>query len=527
MRVPVTINQIFGGLASTEYLGEDGSFVAATAIDPDYPAVSSRVKSSGLLVPIGYADFSSTNVNDEAIALITNPKNTLTYAVLSNGKLISYSSALTAASETLIGTVTGSKAHGAAYYNNYIYIFGTGASENDVSRYGPLDNAPSLANGVWTGATLGSQTALVDTTYPSLRSVEMPNHWAFAHGDNALYFLDFKNGQGLVHKIITSKTTDEGDTNNGSAYNSLDLPFGFYPTSLTNVSTNLFITGIYTTDTTVQQGKAAFVVWDPTDTTSFHTGPIALPDTLVTASLTKNGEVYFWGGNSQNGVTLYRYLGGESYEPLAELEEGLPPFAGAVDTHRNRVVWGGFTTNPTSYSCVWAYGSKNAKLPKGIQNIAKTAAAGATPTVSALKYVLQSSYIQPQLVIAWNDASDSGIDKYSATATLAANMRFMVNIGQKFEIKKIRIPLAGAVNSTTTITPLIYLDDFSSNPTDALPVINNTNYPSKRKVLYRGTQLRGYVGENNFVLDLTWTNTNPLAVALPIRIDVEVKNDEA
>jgi len=521
----IRIDQIFKGISPSQYFGAEGTYNGSTAVDSDLPIVSSDVRASGFPVPVGYTDFSGANVNDEVVSIVNNPKNTLTYVALRNGKVISYSSSL--ASETLVGTVTGSHIDYATYYNNYVYFFGTGASKDDVSRYGPLNNSPALTNGVWTGSTLGTQTALTNTTYPSLRSIKLPNHVAFSHGDGSLYFLDFKDGQGLVHRINTKKVTDEGDTNGTtvvSAYNALDLPFGFYPTSITNFSTSLLITGIYTIDDTVNQGRSAFVLWDPTDTESFYLGPVFLPDPLCTASLNVNGVVHLWTGNAKNGTRLSRYLGGESVQEIEYLEESMPPFAGAVDALGSRVVWGGYQTYPNTGAVVWAHGSKNAKMPQGLHCIAKTASAGATPIITALRYVLQSSNITPQMVVAWNDADNSGIDKYSTSATLASEIRWMFNIGRDFEITKISIPLAGAVAANTSIVPSVLLDDASTTKT--LTEINNTNNSSDRKVVFSGVDLKDFTGSNNFILKLAWTSTNPLPVALPIIIELDVYDDE-
>lgn len=519
------INQVFKGHSATQYMGAEGTYNTSTAIDPDLPIVSTGVRTSGFAVPVGYAVFSGVNVNVYVVRILNNPKNTLTYAVLSNGRLISYSSSL--GSETLIGTVTGGTATWAEYYNNYIYIFGTGASTDDISRYGPLNNSPTLVDNVWKGATLGTQTALTNTTYPALRSVSIPNHVAHVHGDNSLYFTDFINGQGLIHRINTKKVTNEGDTNGTtvpSAYNALDLPFGFYPTAIESYGTSLLVTGIYTVDTTVNQGQSAFILWDPTDTTSFFLGPIFLPDPLCTAVKNVNGRVCIWSGNAQNGVRLSLYGGGQEVEEKVYQEEGLPPFAGAVDSLGSRVIWGGFSTNPSTGAVVWAYGSKDARLPKGLHNIIKTSSAGTTPIVTALKYVLQSSNVTPKPVVAWRDGTGSGIDQYSTSATLASYIRFMMNIGEQFDIREIKIPIAGAVDANTTITPKIWFDDLSSSKT--LAVINNTNYPSKRKVIYNGAELKDTLAFNNAVLEFAWTGTTPLPIGMPITLKVEVKEDE-
>ena len=593
----IKINQIFQGQSAAQYFGVEGTYNTSVAIDPDFPILSTDVRTSGFPVPVGYAEFSGTNVNTPVIKIITNPKNTLTYAVLNNGRLISYNSSL--ASETLIASTftvtiatpavftltahglaannvvyfstsgalptgltegtayyvisTGLTANafevstteggaavntsgsqsgthsitmackGAEYYNNYIYLF-TGTN---VSRYGPLNNSPALTHGFW--VTTLSLTALTNTTYPALRGVTIPNHFAHVHGDNSMYFCDFINGQGLIHRINTKKVTDEGDTNGTtvvSAYNVLDLPFGFYPTSVESFGTNLVILGIYSTDATINQGKSAFVIWDPTNTTSWSTGPVFLPDPLATAVLNINGLIHIWSGNGQNGVRVSRYLGsGESVKDLAYQEEGLPPLAGAVDALGNRVVWGGFTTNPAIGSAVFAYGSKDSRIPAGLHNIAKGSGSGTNPIVTALKFVQQSSNVTPKLIIASTDGSGQQIDQYSTTATLASNIRFMFNLGQKGQITKIKIPLAGAVAANTTITPTLYFDDLSTNK--VLTVINNTNYPSKRSVIYKGTELKDTVFYNNFLLEITYTGTNPLPVALPITIEIETLPDEA
>src|SRR3990167_3448875 len=515
------INEIFKGQAASQYFGAPGTFNASIAIDPDLPIVSTDERTSGFIVPVGSAVFSGANVTSHVVRILNNPKNTLTYVVLSNGRLISYNSSLS--SETLIGTVAGNVAVWAEYYNNYIYIW-TGTN---ISRYGPLNNSPTLVDTVWTGATLGSQTALTNTTYPSLRSVSMPNHVAYVHGDNSMYFTDFINGQGLIHRINTKKVTDEGDTNGTtvpSLYNALDLPFGFYPTAIKSYGSSVMVIGQYTTDTTINQGYSAFVLWDPTDTVSFYLGPIPLPDPLATALLNVNGMIYIWTGNAQNGVRISRYAGGQSVQEVIYQEEGLPPFASAVDALGNRIVWGGFTTNPEAASCVWAWGSKDARIPKGLHNVMRTTSTGANPIITALKYVQQNSNVTPKVVTAWRDDTTRGIDQYSTTATLDAVIRWMFNIGQKFDIRRVVLPFGGAMAANTTITPTLYFDDLSSSK--ALTTINNSNYSGKRKAIYAGTELKDTVAYNNFVLELSFTGTNPLPIGLPISIDVDIKEDE-
>jgi hypothetical protein len=596
------INQIFQGHSPSLYFGGEGTYATSVAIDPDLPSLSTPilstgVRTSGFIVPVGYAKFSGSLVNAPVIKLITNPKNTLTYAVLTNGRLISYNSSF--ASETLIAsafTVTIASpgvfsltAHGlsagdvvyfstsgalptgltagtayyviaagltadafqvstsaggsavntsgsqsgthsitiatsyAEYYNNYIYLF-TGTN---VSRYGPLNNTPVLTHSFWT-TTLG-EVALTNTTYPALRGVSIPNHFAHVHGDNSLYFGDFINGQGMIHRINTRKVTNEGDTDGSSvpsAYNVLDLPFGFYPTGIESSGTNLIILGIYTIDTTINQGDAAFVIWDPTNVTSWNIGPIFLPDPLATVVKNINGLINIWSGNNQNGLRISRYLGnGEAVKDLVYQEEGLPPLPGAVDALGNRMVWGGFTTNPAFYATVFAYGSKDARLPAGLHNIARGSSAFFTPLMTAVKFVEQSSNITPKMIIASTDSNGQQIDKYSNTANLGSLIRFMFNVGQSGQIRKIKLPLAGVVSTNVTIRVMVYFDDLSSSKTLAL--INNTNYPGKRGIIYKGTELKDYKFTNNFLLEILFDGTDPVPVALPITIEIETFDDEA
>jgi hypothetical protein len=519
----LTIPAIFSGASPSQYFSQDDQFNSSIAVDPDYPISSSDVKASGFAVPIGYTDFSGSNVNSAPIAIINTPKNTNTYVVLKNGRLISYNSSL--ASESLIGTVSGNVANGAWYYNNYIYI----TTGTNVSRYGPLDNSPSLTDSVWTGATLGSLTALTNTTYPTIRGVALPNHWGFAHSDGSSYFLDFKNGQGMVHRINTKKGTDEGDTNGTtvpSAYNVLDLPFGFYPTAICDGpnGTDIAILGIKTTDSTIDQGKPGLFLWDPTNVDSFYAGPIHQADALATAMLNDNGILKVWSGNASSGVRVSKYLGGQTFSEIVYQDEGTPPFPGAVDARGSRLVWGGWTTYPAASACVWAYGSKNDSLPKGIHNIIKATSSGATPNVTACKFVLQSNNKQPQMVVGWRDDSGDGIDKYSSSATLTSQLRWMFNIGTQFDVLKIRIPFGGAVAANTGIQPTLYIDDASSSK--ALTQITNTNFSAKRKVVYKTPELVGAKGENNLMFDLLWSDTNPLSVAFPITIEINEHTDE-
>lgn len=518
------INSILGGISPAQYFRSEGQYLASIGVDPDMPISSSAKRTSGAIVPVVYEEFSGANVNASVVAIIRTPKNTNIYVVLSNGRLISYNSSL--GDETLIGTVTGNVANGGFYYNNYIYI----TTGTDVSRYGPLSASPSLTNTVWTGATLGTLTALTNTTYPNINptlSIPIPNHWGCIHSDGAAYFLDFKNGQGLVHKIKTTKTTDEGDTNNGSSYNVLDLPFGFYPVSICSYSTDLAILAIQTTDSTVNQGRAALFLWDTTNTDTFYRGPVYLPDPLATAMLYLNGSLYIWSGNAQDGFRVSEYIGGDTVKDIAFFEEGKPPLQGAVDALGNRVVWGSNVTYPETAACVFALGSKNARLSGGIHNIIRTSSTGTTPSTTAVAFVQQDSNVTPKAIVAWADGSGYGIDKYSTSATFSSVWRSEVfTSDMPFKVTHVRIPFAAAVASGMTLTAKVFFDDGSDSTT--LDTISTTAYSGERAVTFKaiGNGLSSKGGQNNFFLELKWTGTVALPVLFPIDIEIDQYADD-
>jgi hypothetical protein len=365
--ISIQIDSIFDGIMPSSNFGGKGQYLSGIGIDPDVPASDSAsdLKTAGIIRPVNYVAFSGSAVTAAPIAIINTPKNTLTYAILSNGRIVSYDSSL--ANETLVGTVSGGVARGAFYYNNYIYVI----TATDISRYGPLDNSPTLTDGVWTGSTLGSLTALVDTTYPTtLLSVGYLNHFGFTHVDNRAYFLDYVGGQGKIHYVKTKKTTDEGDTNDNSSYGFLSLPFNFIPLVGCSYGNDIVISGTYTSSNSVDQGQAALFFFNPADTVPSFYRVVKLPDTICSVLTYDNGVMYGISGDISGGYRLWRYVGGDSVETLKIVEDGYPPLQGAVASIANRIVWGANTTYPMVSSGLYAYGSKSDLFPRGLHHIA-------------------------------------------------------------------------------------------------------------------------------------------------------------
>src|SRR5258708_33917910 len=152
---------------------------------------------------------------------------------------------------------------------------------------------------------------------------------------------------------------------------------------------------------------------------------------------------------------------------------------------------------------------------------------GVSQIVTALKFAQQSSNVAPKMVVGWHDGTPAnGLDKYSSSATLGSTLRFMFNIGRKFRIMKLRIPLAGLVDANTQITTTLYNDD-ASHTIASLPVINNATYGGPGKIIMKMPGLAFDVtGSNNFILEFVWGLTTPIPILFSILMDCEVEDDE-
>lgn len=510
----ITIDSVFGGESATEFFSQKGQFQSSVAIDPDLPKDDSAVKTSGYLRPTSLAKFSASTVTSTPRWIVTNPKTQNIYVYAADGKVHTVDSSLAIGAD--VATLASASGNGAEYYDNYAYF----AKNADVARYGPLDGSPAVTTAYWT-STL-SLTAPTNTTYPSLNGVAIPNHPMHRHTDNKLYFGDVHaNGYGILSYVKTSKTTVEGDTNDSSAYNALDFGYGEYPTCLETYNTFLAVGLIEGTGTTTLQKPAKISFWDTTSASYSQITSVELPDPIITALRNVNGTLYAFTGNASGGFRVLRFGGGYSFDEIYYSEEGAPPFAGAVDHFLNRIIWGGYTTRPSTNAVVYAYGSKQKGIPMGVHKIYASTSAGATQNVTALKYVLHASNKQPGVIVGWKDGSSQGLDKISTTYGAAKFASETFRMGRPFQIKKVRFPLAQAVAANMTLIPKIYVDDASSST--ALTTINSTNYASSERNVIQYPA--GLTGKHNFYLELAWSGTVLLTAALPITIEGEYLDD--
>ena len=501
MQQQITISSVLGGETPAVLQTDSSQFLFSKASDPEVNlgGVSGTLaRPGGCISPLTVLKKSSTVLTGTPQWIITNPKNTNIYVYSTDGQVLSYTA--TWGSETDLGDVIDGAVlgagNGAAYYNNYIYF----ASTNDIARYGPLDGSPTLANDFWV-TTLG-KTAL------NSFSLDNPNHTMFAHVNNKLYICDYINGQGLIHYIQTKKTTAEGDTDDGSTYNALDLPFGYIPIGIEAFGNDLAIIAQYGTDTTLFQGASALFLWDTTSSTFYRWVPI--PNGRVGSIKNSNGELYVSVGGLTYGAVL-RYLGGYSFETVDFFKGGGSPMS-ALDTLGNRLIYG------NQYQ-VRTLGYSNPALPSRAKN--NVLVNTDTDNFTVVKVF---NHYTNNLNLNLAVASPNGI--YTAvvgTTYLSDWYSSLFMINRAFRITRVRIPLTDAVDANTIITPYIVVNDGATSTT--LPVINNTNYPGKRVYDYKVPPASAIRGLNNFYLRITFTGSAQVAVNLPIEIDIETEED--
>lgn len=528
---PVQIGSILGGHAPMTHFGTRTQFRSSLGIDPAQPAddadSATTTIASGLLRPTASEKFSSTTITSAPLWIKPNPKDSNIYVYDAKGSVYTVDATLTTVTALSdAGTTASSLGNGCAYLDNYMYF----ATNTDITRYGPLTGGtPGFVGNYWT-STL-AMSALVNTAYPTTfkNRLQIPNHPMHRHSDGKLYIGDVQGNKGTIHYIATTKTTVEGDTNNASTQNKLQFGYGLWPTAIESYGTDLAIALIEVSGTGLRQERAKIGFWDTTSSSYNKIIWVEFPDSLITAMKNVNGVLYVVSGNYQTkGFRVTRFLGGYSFEEVFYSETGEPCLQGAIDAVLNRVAFGSHTTVPESDGCVYAVGLQKASLGNGLFNVMRSTGANASTSVTAVAFAdaTQANFYTP--IIGWSQAGDGstgmshGLDKQGTTYSNAPSVWWssVFRIGRRFKIKKITIPLAQAVTTNMIVTPTIYFDNGLT--TQALPAINTTNYNGEKNIIYQPPTAQG---RNDFFLQLKWTGSALLTVALPITIEYEFYGD--
>lgn len=527
----ITIDSILGGHAPSTHFAAKDQFRSSLGIDPAQPLDDSDTVystiASGIIRPAACEKFSSTTITSAPLWIRSNPKNALVYVY--DAKSSAYTIDATMTTVTALadaGTLSG-LGNGCEYYDNYMYFL----TNTDVTRYGPLNGTPGWVINYWTSVL--SKTALQNTTYPSTykNSLRLPNHPTCRHSDGALYFGDVVGNVGTIHYIKTKYTTVEGDTNDGSTYNALDVGYGLYPTALESYGTDLAIALYEGSSGNLRQPRAKIAFWDTTSDSPNKVVWVEFPDTLITAMKNINGVLYVVSGNVNNqGFRVSQFIGGYNFQELFYSETGEPCLPGAIDGVLGRAIMGSHTSVPEASGCVYTTGLQKSALGSGIFNIMGCTGGNSSTSVSALLLADNSEMGFYTPITGWTQAGDGstsashGLDKQGTAYNNSPSVWWSqtYRIGKYFKIKKIRIPLGQAITTNMAIVPKIYIDDGSASQT--LATINNVNYPNGER--YISIQPSSAVGRNNFWLELKFWGSVLLAVELPIIIDFEVFDNE-
>lgn len=523
----IRIDSILGGTSPTTHYGSSNQFRASLGIDPAQPIDDADSATSsiaaGLLRPAACSAISTTVVTSAPLWIKANPKTAFAYVLDANGSAYTINASfdtITAISDA--GELSNGTGNGCEYYDNYMYF----AKDTTIARLGPLSGTTTLNGNYWVGTL--ALTALEDTTYPTSykNGIQYPNHVMKRHSDGKLYIADVVGNTGTLHFIQTSKTTVEGDTNNGSDYDKVNVGYGLWPTAMESYGEELVIAFYEGSNASLKQPRAKVAFWDTTSTNVNKMIWVEFPDQIITALKNVNGVLFAVSGNiNTKGFRVTRFLGGYTFEEVWYSETGEPCMPDAVDGILNQFLIGNYTTVPESAGCVYSYGLQKGALGQGFFNTMRASGSGSSTTVTATLIADNNELAFFGPIIGWTQAGDGstgvqhGFDRQATTYSNAPSMWWssVYRIGARFKITRVRIPLSQAVASGMTIIPKIYIDDAIASST--LTTIDYTNYPGVRFVTIRPD---GLVGQNNFWLELKWAGDSLLTVGLPIEIDFEI-----
>lgn len=556
----ITIESILGGASPSSHFAARDQFLGSLGIDPARPIIAPTgstsvplsTLSSGLLRPVAVTNiFNSTSSAGPypVMWFRQSPKDGEIYAYGASGSVYVVNplgGSATGLSDK--GEMANSSGNGMEYYDNYLYL----AKDTDIARYGPLNGTPTFNGTYWTG-TLG-KAALVNTNYAQNNGIPViryPNHPMHRHSDGKLYILDVVNNQGAVHVISTTKTTVEGDTDNGSTASKLLFGFGLYPQAIESYGSDLVIAlnelsgggGLGDSEASAPRAKIAF--WDTTSTNFNQITWVEYPDTYISAMRNINGTLYVFSGSPNwRGIRVTQFVGGYTFKEVAYIPNGSPPFPGAVDGDSQRLLFGTITFFPEVAAAVYSLGLENAALSSGLF-------APFRATVNPSTY---SNFVNIFAILTNRDTNITSYDPlmswggYQLVGTRSMGIDVpsddtrsygdsvpvwwsqLYKVGQPFEIQRIRIPFAQQLGANQTITVKLYTDGGSKS--QVLTQIDSTNFPSTgpgggyvANIKTAGDGQKIIRGENDFFIELRWTGTALATVSMPIIIDFEVTPD--
>lgn len=520
----ILIESILGGQSPLGYFASKNQFLDSAGIDPSLSTSTIALAgqgrlaniASGLLVPSGVSPAQEVvAMNAMPLWIKGNPKTNTIYVLNALSSLFTFGSgSINAISDG--GSLTSGSGNGMEYYDNYMYI----AKNTDIARFGPLDGAPIFDATYWT-STL-SKAALTNTSYPSNGAVNnLSNHYLHRHSDGKLYIGDVQGNQGTIHVISTTKTTVEGDTDNGSTASKLQFGYGLWPTVIESYGSNLFI-ALYegSTGAIGRQQRAKFALWDTISQTFQQISWDEFPDPLITAMKNINGVIYIASGTpGTSGMRITRYVGGNTVEEVAYYEgAAIPPLPGGFDGNAKRLLFGTGSYVDGNVGAIGSFGLQKASLGQGQFTPMRSTSGAFVSALLLAQQGISSLNLGKDMPVFGHSGPGINFPSDTYTSAPAVWQSAIYRLPRPAKITKIYIPLVNAVNASTIITPTIFTDGFAAGNGTALTVINNTNFPGQLGVFLRPN---GLTVQNRFFLQLRWTSSDLTPVSLPISIDYE------
>lgn len=516
----IKIDSILGGESAMTHFSGPNQFQTSIGIDPSGAGKvngnSSDLKASGIIIPMYYAP-SSPTLNSAPMWMLPNPKDNNIYVYDYSGSTYTYLVGVGLTGLSDAGAMSSAIGNGGAYYDNYMYF----AKNTDIARYGPLNGVPLFNGTYWTGTL--SKAALTNTTYPTnsdnLKS--FPNHFLHRHSDGKLYIADVVGNQGTLHFIQTTKTTVEGDTDAGSTFSKLTFGYGLWPTAIESYGSSIAV-ALYegSSSPSIRQTVAKLAFWDTTSQNFNSITWVEFPDAMITGLKNINGVLYITSTNSSNtGFRVTRYVGGSTFEELAYIDDGAPPFPGGIDGNSNRLLFGSYKIVPTPNSCVYSLGLKGNIT--SIKNLfTPIRGTDTSHMVTALTLGNGESLLTDNPVIGCNNGEISG----SSSGPILNNLNpiwwsQVYSLGQTFKITKIIIPFntpIGLGGDTHAMDVGLYIDN--GYYTSTVATVSGTTYPLRRNVTLRPSAA---VGQSDFFLSFTFKNNPTLYPKFPIIIKGE------
>lgn len=525
----IRIESVLGGESQLTLFGREDQCSVAVGINPfDFTDLADGSRPVGALIP-SPASFLGTTASFP-VWFVPEPKGDNIYVYDAVGSVYSFSNSNPTSLDSVGdlndgGTASGA---GAAYYDNYIYF----ARNTTIARYGPLNGTPAFTDDYWV-STLGL-TALTNllSSGPG-GGTDIPPHPMLRHSDGRLYVADIVDNKGTLHYVQTSKTSVEGDTNDGSTYTVLQIGTGLHISCLETYGSDIAM-GVIETTGGLPVSKIAF--WDSSSTNINKITWVELPPGAVVSLVNANGVLYakinetFTGNNR-----VLRFVGGYSFEEVfsssgfdALSQQSMSSDGGKLLISGNRKLAAEEENPITAYSLDTAnnalFGVLRASAPTGFSSDNL----GAGPVLR-----MSTGYVVGMHDIGV-DAAWGGIclSRLGSTTEFSNAPSVFVSkvyrIGQPFKVTKVRIPLLKPLSSeegTMIITPKLLFDvpySLSGNNVMTLKEINLADYGA---IDYVTQKPSAATGNHSLQLELRWTGTAIAPVGLPITIEYELLDD--